>query len=152
APRREANGAPGYTDCSEEAVERQVASGQVAGAVPAGHGKTRVERFFQRTADLLPITKLTLSRCGAMERIDAIVNWWFAGVTDETPLAADEPNVRRWFRAGPALDGEVRERFGEDHARAVGGELKGWESTARGRQALVLLIDQFSRHLERGTA
>ncbi|MBF8302770.1 MAG: hypothetical protein HW396_1051, partial [Candidatus Dadabacteria bacterium] len=35
---------------------------------------------------------------------------------------------------------------------AVGGKLKSWENTPRGTLALIILLDQFSRNIYRGTA
>jgi uncharacterized protein (DUF924 family) len=41
--------------------------------------------------------------------------------------------------------------FGELVERAARGELDDWAATARGRQALVILLDQFTRNLYRGS-
>lgn len=57
-----------------------------------------------------------------------------------------------WFNAGEALDATVRARFGVLHERAIAGGLADWAQSARGRLALVLVLDQFSRHIHRGTA
>ena len=60
--------------------------------------------------------------------------------------------MQLWFRGGEAVDQEIRERFGDDVQRARGGELDGWAETSRGRLALIILLDQFSRNLYRGSA
>ena len=64
----------------------------------------------------------------------------------------DEVGASRWFTPDPALDAIVRERFGPLHARAVAGELPHWRRSATGRLAEVIVLDQFSRNLHRGTA
>src|SRR5690606_38601249 len=40
-------------------------------------------------------------------------------------------------------------RFGELHRRAAGGELWHWRSSAEGRLAEIIILDQFSRNLYR---
>jgi uncharacterized protein (DUF924 family) len=52
----------------------------------------------------------------------------------------------------PQADELVRERFGELTREAAAGKLSAWESGPRRRLALILLLDQFSRHIFRGTA
>jgi uncharacterized protein (DUF924 family) len=57
-----------------------------------------------------------------------------------------------WWRADPVLDGTMRSRFGAFHAEAAIVEPEGWRDSADGILALVILYDQFSRNLHRGTA
>jgi uncharacterized protein (DUF924 family) len=56
-----------------------------------------------------------------------------------------------WWRADPALDEAIRERFAATHDAAVAGGLAPWRGTPEGRLAEILVLDQFSRHLGRGT-
>ena len=46
----------------------------------------------------------------------------------------------------------MRARFGGLVERALRGELDSWADTARGRLALILVLDQFPRNIFRGTA
>lgn len=69
-----------------------------------------------------------------------ILHFWFI----ETPPA-------QWWKADPAFDALIADRFGALHARAAQGELSGWRSSAEGRLAEVLVLDQFSRNIHRGT-
>lgn len=55
-----------------------------------------------------------------------------------------------WFRGG--ADTEIMRRFVELHARAAQGELDDWDSTARSRLALIVVLDEFTRTIHRGTA
>lgn len=57
----------------------------------------------------------------------------------------------QWFKGGAGLDTEVRERFGRLLQRARSGECDQWKTSARGRLALIIVLDQFSRHVHRGT-
>ena len=62
-----------------------------------------------------------------------------------------EQPEKRLFSVDPGFDAELKDRFGALHAQAVAGGLSDWEDTTDGRLALVLLLDQMSRNLNRGT-
>lgn len=82
--------------------------------------------------------------------IESLLRFWF-----EPPPQSREELARRferWFNGGPALDAEIAERFGEIAQRAARGELDALRESARGRLALILLLDQLPRHVHRGTA
>lgn len=86
----------------------------------------------------------------AVATVDEILDFWFgAPVGDAEELFA---KAQRWFLGGPAMDAEIRERFGADVERAVRGELEGWTGTARGSLAVIILIDQLTRHVYRDEA
>src|SRR5512140_1676682 len=57
-----------------------------------------------------------------------------------------------WFRKDPAFDATIRARFGEAVAAACAGAYGEWCATPRGALARVLLLDQFTRSVGRGTA
>jgi uncharacterized protein (DUF924 family) len=63
-----------------------------------------------------------------------------------------QPLNERWFRGGAALDAEIKARFGPQVLLAVQGGLQDWEAQPHSRLALVLLLDQFTRNVFRGTA
>ncbi len=69
-----------------------------------------------------------------------ILRFWF-----------DETLPAQWWRADPAFDTQVRERFGAVLRAATAGELHGWRATPEGRLAEVIVLDQFSRNVHRGT-
>lgn len=69
-----------------------------------------------------------------------IIHFWFEELTDKQRFAKDE-----------ALDAAMRVRFGATVQAAAQGELFEWRSTARGRLAEILVLDQFSRNIYRGT-
>lgn len=80
--------------------------------------------------------------------IDEVLRFWF-GDAPPTTTEQHRGQMKRWFMGGPALDGEIRDRFGPLVERALRGELDGWASTTRGRLALILLLDQFTRSIYR---
>lgn len=81
---------------------------------------------------------------------DEVLEFWFgAPATDQPQLMA---KVKRWFQGGPEMDREVIDRFGASVEAAMRGELDAWAETPRGRLALVLLLDQFTRNVFRGQA
>lgn len=49
------------------------------------------------------------------------------------------------------MDDDVRRRFGPAVDAAVRGELDAWAATPRGRLALVILLDQLTRNVHRGS-
>ncbi|MGF1455503.1 MAG: DUF924 family protein [Alphaproteobacteria bacterium] len=63
----------------------------------------------------------------------------------------EETAPRTWFNATPAFDAAVGERFGALVDRALAGELADWRDNRPGALALLLLLDQFTRNMFRGT-
>src|SRR5918996_1698851 len=57
--------------------------------------------------------------------------------------------AKRWMAGGPEVDREISERFGETLEQARRGELDHWADTARGRLALIVVLNQFSRNIYR---
>lgn len=64
----------------------------------------------------------------------------------------EEIEPAQHWRADPAFDQGIRERFGALHQAAVQGELSAWRAQPVGRLAEVIVLDQFSRNIHRGTA
>lgn len=83
-------------------------------------------------------------------RIEDILQFWFGAFP--TPYTADVTKADMWFKNGPAYDSEIFIKFGVDYEKAISGELDHWVDSFRGRLALIILLDQFSRHIHRGTA
>ena len=82
--------------------------------------------------------------------------FWFG----PRPYAAPQvqQHSRLWFgepdapELTPQTDELIRERYGELTLIAEQGRLAQWESSPRRRLALILLFDQFSRNIYRGSA
>jgi uncharacterized protein (DUF924 family) len=81
-------------------------------------------------------------------RARAVLDCWF-GTPDSATYGQDR---KRWFKRDAAFDEMLRERFGALHALAVQGTVDAWADTPLGGLALVIVLDQFSRNLYRGTA
>ncbi|MGE5339308.1 MAG: DUF924 family protein [Gemmatimonadota bacterium] len=56
-----------------------------------------------------------------------------------------------WFTKSAATDELIRARFGADTDAALRGEREPWAQTVDGTRALILLLDQFTRNIFRGT-
>jgi uncharacterized protein (DUF924 family) len=82
----------------------------------------------------------------------AVLSYWFGDERDPIDgVAALERRGAKWFYGGPEVDREIAARFGGDLERARRGELDDWATEARDRLALIVLLDQFSRNVFRGT-
>ena len=82
----------------------------------------------------------------------AVLSFWFGDERDPIDgLAALERRGAKWFYGGPEVDREIAARFGTDLEHARRGELDGWAEVPRDRLALIILLDQFSRNVFRGT-
>jgi uncharacterized protein (DUF924 family) len=57
----------------------------------------------------------------------------------------------QWWKVDRAFDALIAQRFGDLHTCAAQGELSSWRNHAEGRLAEVLVLDQFSRNIHRGT-
>ncbi len=62
-----------------------------------------------------------------------------------------ETEPRHWWVVDPAFDQGLRDRFLHLLLQAAAGELFGWRASARGRLAEIIVLDQFSRNVYRGT-
>src|SRR5690606_40628816 len=65
--------------------------------------------------------------------------------------AAHMTQRQAWFAADPAFDADVRTRFGPLVESALQGGLREWEAQTEGALARILLLDQFTRNIFRGT-
>lgn len=59
---------------------------------------------------------------------------------------------KRWFGGDAQLDREIDQRFGTFVHQACDGGLTDWEASPLPRLALVILLDQFTRNVFRGSA
>ena len=85
-----------------------------------------------------------------IDRIEKILEFWFG--TFPNAWTADASKRDMWFGNGAAYDAQIFSEFGADYFRAIEDELDSWQDSPRGRLALIILLDQFSRHVHRGAA
>ncbi len=71
---------------------------------------------------------------------EEILRFWF-----------QELEPKQWWVKDPALDALIRERFSGVLERAAACELWTWRNTPAGRLAEIIVLDQLSRNIHRGT-
>jgi uncharacterized protein (DUF924 family) len=71
--------------------------------------------------------------------IDDVLTFWFA-------------DKGRWWKKDPTFDAEIRDRFRTLHDAIERDEREDWLETPRGALAYVIVLDQFSRNMFRGSA
>jgi uncharacterized protein (DUF924 family) len=71
---------------------------------------------------------------------EQVLKFWFV-----------ESGPQQWWTVEPAFDELIKARFLPLLRQAVAGELSAWRTSADGRLAEVILLDQFSRNVYRGT-
>ena len=77
---------------------------------------------------------------------EEVLAFWFP----RDASSVDAARMRWWFAGG--ADAEIARRFVPTHELAARGELDAWAASPRSRLALILVLDQFTRTLARGTA
>jgi uncharacterized protein (DUF924 family) len=78
-----------------------------------------------------------------------VLDFWF-GPEDEPGYGTAR---NEWFTKSDAFDAEIVTRFGGLHGAAAHGMLDYfWQDSPKANLALVIVLDQFSRHIHRGDA
>jgi uncharacterized protein (DUF924 family) len=76
-----------------------------------------------------------------MDAPESVLDFWFV-----------EHGRDDWFGGKPEFDRRIAERFAGTHAAVARGEAWTWRTTPVGRLAEILVLDQFSRQLYRGSS
>jgi uncharacterized protein (DUF924 family) len=71
-----------------------------------------------------------------------ILAFWFGPHDERRP---------EWFRKDEAFDAAIRNHFDAAISAALAGELRAWDAAPDGALARVLVLDQFTRNVFRGT-
>lgn len=80
--------------------------------------------------------------------VQEVLDFWFG-----TPDSAELGSRRDiWFASNPKFDEQIRSRFGEANRLASQGKLDDLKRSAMGTLVLIVLLDQFSRNIFRGSA
>lgn len=85
----------------------------------------------------------------AVETYDDILHFWFGRV--EETIVPSEHRARIWFGEDVATDQEIKDRFAPFLQEVIAGKFDTWEQSSRGQLALIITLDQFTRHIYRGT-
>ncbi|CAA9468086.1 MAG: hypothetical protein AVDCRST_MAG58-3749 [uncultured Rubrobacteraceae bacterium] len=80
---------------------------------------------------------------------EGVLSYWFPKGINDADLEILRREGKRWMQGGPEVDREITERFGEVLEQARRGELDHWAERPRGRLALIIVLDQFSRNIYR---
>jgi len=83
------------------------------------------------------------------EEFEEILQYWFGDLNDG--FASTDRN-RLWWNGGADADRSVASLFGRQVHHALNGQLDHWAEHPRGRLALIILLDQFTRMVFRGEA
>lgn len=83
------------------------------------------------------------------DRLEAILDFWF-GELNEHGCSSPE-HRKRWWTKSDAFDQAIQSHFLDDYEAIVAAEREAWRSTARGALAYIIVLDQFSRNMFRGT-
>ena len=84
-----------------------------------------------------------------MSDAEDILSFWFPPRLEESEERHAEM-FRFWFGGGANV--QIAQSHAQTHEAAARGELDAWAETSRGRLALIIVLDQFSRSLHGGTA
>ncbi|GBG68292.1 hypothetical protein CBR_g2838 [Chara braunii] len=138
------------------------------GSRTTSHSGGDPARSLQRAA-MPPESTATVDqgeKVSSNENVETILQFWFsddAKADGQGQIEAEaQPQcgganldkffVKKWFMGGPAVDQVIIRRFAALHEKARKEELSSWEDNPRSTLALLLLLDQFSRNIYRGTA
>ncbi|MBT3371560.1 MAG: DUF924 family protein [Rhodospirillaceae bacterium] len=97
------------------------------------------------------VRECALRETGVKSRRE-VLDFWFG-----RPGSPERGQPREiWFArqdaGGSEFDAEIREKFAATVAAAAAGQLDHWAHSLEGALALLILLDQFSRNIHRGTA
>ena len=84
-----------------------------------------------------------------VEKIEEVLNFWFGPLKDGFPVS-DRGEL--WWSGKTENDRLIAELFGHQVNLALRGELDHWAVQPRGRLALIILLDQFTRTIFRGSS
>ena len=77
-----------------------------------------------------------------------VIDFWFGELTDGF---SDAAHRGRWYAFDEAFDRLIEDQFSDALQAAQAGELNPWLDDSRGQLAFIVLTDQFSRQIHRGT-
>jgi uncharacterized protein (DUF924 family) len=84
------------------------------------------------------------------DRVHALLDFWFGDLGVADLPSSDRTNL--WFGDSEKLKETITKSFGKDYKAVITGKHKDWAKTPRGRLALIILLDQFSRYLYRNSS
>lgn len=83
------------------------------------------------------------------DRIHELLHYWFGDIGSADLPTSERTNL--WFGDNEAVRTQLINVFMQEFNQATSGNLMAWSKTPRGRLALIILLDQFSRYVNRHT-
>ncbi len=83
-------------------------------------------------------------------KIHELLDFWFGDLGHADLPTSDRTNL--WFGENEKLKLGMLETFKEEYQSAIKGNLNSWAESPRGRLALIILLDQFSRTFHRNSS
>ncbi len=83
------------------------------------------------------------------DKIHELLDFWFGDLGHADLPTSDRTNL--WFGENEQLKISLLDKFKKEYESAVKGELNNWADSPRGRLALIILLDQFSRSFYRSS-
>lgn len=84
-----------------------------------------------------------------MQEAQEILEFWFEGALTHPP--EHEKISKRWFGSSPELDQEIASQFGQTLEEIIKGGYQEWLDHPKSALAYIVVLDQFSRNIYRGT-
>ena len=78
-----------------------------------------------------------------------VIDYWLGDA--ETDPSAVRDRSKLWYGSSTEIDNQIRQNFGDALALAERGKLQQWLESPSGQLSLIILLDQFSRNLYRGS-
>jgi len=79
----------------------------------------------------------------------AVIDYWFG--SDPQDLVEVKKRYKIWFKSGAAQDEYIRSNFQSTVEQALAGNLACWRDTPESALAEIIVCDQFTRNIYRGT-
>lgn len=84
------------------------------------------------------------------EAINNILQFWFGTEVDQKKLIAQQSGI--WWGKSDDIDTIIKNKFGQIYQLAINDGLSEWLQTAKGQLALIIVLDQFSRVINRNSS
>ena len=82
-----------------------------------------------------------------MRLAEEVLSFWFGNPN----ITGEIKNRKIWFQSNVKFDNEIRRMFLKEHKKATVGKLDYMKNNKQGCLALIIILDQFSRNLYRGS-
>lgn len=78
---------------------------------------------------------------------EEVLDYWFGSLSSPSDYPSEKASI--WFAGGDSVDKEIRLHFSDYVQKAANEELAEWANSPKGRLALIILLDQFTRNIYR---